>query len=87
MEYFVYVLKLENNPIYVGVTSNLEKRKMAHKYSGKTFDSIVIIETFSNKVDALTAERAIIKFLSVFENHNITNGLYVNRKYETLYKR
>ena len=74
----LYVLVKSNSktPIYVGVTSSIEQRIRKHKLL-KDFDSYYIIESFEDKKSAYSAERAIIKYLSIFKNDNIKNCLYM----------
>jgi hypothetical protein len=67
-------------PVYVGLTSGLKNR--IHKHSQtKKFDGVLIIESFDNKEQGLSAERCIIKFLSAFKLDSIVNGLYSSFEY------
>lgn len=77
-EISVYVLRLNDKPIYVGQTNNINKRLSKHKALGKVFNSHVVVETFDNRRDALICERGIIKYLSIFQCKSIENGLYMN---------
>lgn len=62
--YKLYVLWQDENPIYVGVTTNIDNRIRSHR-TNKTFNSFSVIEIFKNKKEAYAAERCIIKFMSV----------------------
>lgn len=77
-EWHVYILvnKKINAPVYVGVSTNVIRRLYKH-WGVKHFDSYLILESFDNKKEALAAERGIIKYLSIFPNETICNGLYM----------
>lgn len=77
-QWHVYILvnKKINAPIYVGVSTNVIRRLYKH-WADKSFDSYLILESFDNKKEAYAAERGIIKYLSIFQNENICNGLYM----------
>lgn len=77
--YHVYVLYDSKcvTPVYIGMTSNLHKRIKKHISSKEGFDGALVIESFDSKEDALTCERGIIKFVSIFGSETIINGLYV----------
>ena len=66
--YSVYALIDSKSPVYVGMTTNIQKRLCSHRSNGKIFSTHYIIETFRDKNQALAAERALIKFLSLFGN-------------------
>lgn len=76
-KYYLYVLynQKTKSPIYVGLSSNLKKRISQHKTS-KEFDAVTIIESYDSKKEGLIAERALIKFFSLFKSSDIVNGLY-----------
>jgi len=86
MKYKVYVLTHDKNPVYVGQTSDINGRIKAHIKSGKIFNSHVIIEEFDFKESALISERSIIKYLSIFKNASIVNGIYVSMEDYLIYK-
>jgi predicted GIY-YIG superfamily endonuclease len=73
--YWVYILTLKSEPVYVGMTSDILSRLKTHK-KNKCFDNYTIVDVFDLKSDALISERSIIKYLSIFKNKNIINGLY-----------
>lgn len=78
----VYVLMLNGNPIYIGCCMNIVTRESAHRKL-KKFDYLLPLKVFSNKYDALIAESAIIRFISLFEKGQFLNGLYhdiINKK-------
>lgn len=77
-KWHVYILvnRKLNSPVYVGVSTNVIRRLYKHSKT-KVFDSYIILESFENKKEAYSAERGIIKYLSIFENENICNGLYM----------
>ncbi len=59
--YYVYVLKLDNDQIYVGYTSDLERRYKEHKNKQSTFTSkheieLVYYEAYKSKEDATRRE-------------------------------
>lgn len=62
--YKLYVLWLNEKAIYVGVTTNINNRIRSHRLD-KNFNKYSIIEMFENKKEAYSAERCIIKFMSV----------------------
>lgn len=80
MNYKVYVLIKDKQPVYIGCTSNLENRLKAHSRI-KVFDSYIVIKTFDNKEDALICENGIIRFVSAFKGEKICNGLYMDLVY------
>lgn len=82
---YVYALIKDSNPIYVGCTSNIKRREFAHK-KNKTFDFLFVIKKYDNKKDALCAENAIIRFLSILECPIIENGLFENLFWEKKHK-
>jgi predicted GIY-YIG superfamily endonuclease len=61
-------------PIYIGLSCNLRNRIYKHEQS-KKFDGVHIVESFECKKEGLAAERAIIKFLSLFQFDTIVNSL------------
>jgi len=78
-KHFVYALINKGKVIYVGCTSNVKSRQYKHK-KNKVFDYIFVIKEFDNKNDALIAENAIIRFISILGDDNILNGLFENLK-------
>lgn len=81
-DWTLYVLVNNSIPIYVGVSSNIEGRLIAHKSKGKEFNCYLVIETFKDKSHAFAAERSLIKYLSIFGNPENLNGKYV--RFESL---
>ena len=73
--YCVYVLIYNSNPIYIGFTSNIPNRIKAHRRD-KKFNSYIIIEKTKDRKIALSIERGLIKFISLFNNVNIINAKY-----------
>jgi hypothetical protein len=55
-----------------------------HRSKGKVFTRHVILEKFTDKKMAYTAERAIIKYLSAFGNSENVNGKYQHIEYNEL---
>lgn len=84
MEHFVYALIKNEKPIYVGCTSNINRRMNCHKRS-KDFDTYVVIEKFNNKNDALICERGIVKFISLQNDSDNVNGKYDRFVGSTMY--
>jgi predicted GIY-YIG superfamily endonuclease len=82
-QYHLYVLYNEQNriPIYVGLSKAMKSRINNHKIK-KTFDAVLIIESFPDKKSGLIAERSLIKFLSFFKSESIVNGLYARLTHE-----
>lgn len=56
---FNYVLKMKNEIVYIGYSSNLYYRLVQHKRYGN-FDKIALIE-YNNQKNARAMERALIK--------------------------
>jgi predicted GIY-YIG superfamily endonuclease len=81
--YKVYVLIKNDNPIYVGVTTNIKQRIENHKRT-KDFDSYVIIKKYDDKKEALAAECGIIRYLSLFKNEFNINGKYEILCYQSM---
>jgi hypothetical protein len=77
-KYKVYLLYNNDEPIYIGMTSNIYSRIVCHKCTRK-FTHYAILASFKNKQDALFTERTLIKFIS-FCDLSFENGKYVNYK-------
>lgn len=77
--HFVYCLILDKKPIYVGCCENTKIRENAHRKL-KSFDYLFVIKKYSNKKDALIAENALIRFLSLLNDDTILNGLFKDLK-------
>jgi len=75
-KYYIYVLLLNNNPVYVGLSTNVNNRISKHK-KNKIFDSYVILRSFKDKERALNYEKGIIDFMTFFNKNslNSTNNL------------
>lgn len=83
--YHLYVLINVDEPVYVGLSCNVQQRKAQHRSNGKVFTRHIILESFKDKQRGLDAERAIIKYLSVFPNINNVNGRYIHLEYSALF--
>lgn len=69
----LYILINGNNPVYVGLTSDIETRLKNHR-SKKKFERHLVLESFKDKKQGLAAERCIIKFYTLFRKHEWLNG-------------
>ena len=65
-KYHLYVLLKDNNPIYIGVSTNVKNRISSHK-KDKDFSEVYIIKSYSNKKEAYAAENSIIRFNGLFD--------------------
>lgn len=74
MVYSLYVLVKNSRPIYVGITSNVLKRKMQHQKT-KDFEKMIVLKKYENKKDALIAENAIVRLNGIFDI-GLLNGKY-----------
>lgn len=74
-QHTVYALMLDYKPIYVGCTMDLNKREKQHRKI-KTFDYVLVIKIYDNKQDALIAENAIIRFMSLFIKGSFLNSTF-----------
>ncbi|HOK21054.1 MAG TPA: GIY-YIG nuclease family protein [Candidatus Paceibacterota bacterium] len=66
--YYVYIATNKNNKVlYTGVTSNIDRRILEHQFKIKpnsftakyNISKIVYLESFSNPIDAIAAEKRI----------------------------
>ena len=69
MEFYLYILKCNDESYYIGHTENLEKRVSEHNeglYKCYTFNrrplKLVYTKKFTSRLEALTAERKIKKW-------------------------
>ena len=69
MEFYLYILKCNDESYYIGHTENLEKRVSEHNeglYKCYTFNrrplKLVYTEKFTSRLEALTAERKLKKW-------------------------
>lgn len=69
MEYYVYMVRCNDNSLYVGYTQNLEQRVKQHKAghggqytSEHQVEEIIYQELFENKNDALKRESQLKKW-------------------------
>jgi hypothetical protein len=62
-KWYIYVLINENNPIYVGQTTNIKNRILNHKKSNKEFDSYIIANICHTEVQANASEKTLISLL------------------------
>ena len=67
-EFFVYILRTQNNELYIGQTNNLDRRKLEHKnhHHGAKFvkDSkcdfkIVYTEKYPDRIKAMKREKQL----------------------------
>jgi predicted GIY-YIG superfamily endonuclease len=72
-KWHLYVLIKDNNPVYVGLSTDIETRIKKHR-TNKHFDKYLVLESFDDKKQALAAERCIIKFYTLFRKHDWLNG-------------
>lgn len=72
-EYILYALMYDGRPIYVGCTDNFIRRKLEHRKT-KVFDYGIIIKKFKTKEDALIAENAIVRFMSLHDDFGYLNS-------------
>lgn len=63
--YSVYALIKDKKPVYIGMTSNMDRRIIRHK-EDKDFDSYVCLSEFKNKQSALDRERTLSTFVETF---------------------
>lgn len=61
MKHYVYALMSANCIIYIGRTESPEQREASHRYAGKTFETLVVLEEHDSKDAASIRERALIK--------------------------
>jgi len=60
--YYVYILKLKNNKLYVGRTSDLRRRIAQHKHGEAQYTSkylplkLIYYEAYTSKADAIARE-------------------------------
>lgn len=62
---YIYVLLLNNSPIYVGKTNNLKNRISNHSKK-ILFDNYLVIGHYYSEDQAMIAERSAISSLSIF---------------------
>jgi len=72
-KYDIYVLFIDDNPVYIGCSSNVKSRVSSHKYSSINFNGYCVFKTFYNKSEALQFERYMIIILDLFGNINLNN--------------
>ena len=87
-KYYVYILSNKyNNVLYIGVTSNLQKRMGEHAAGIKSgfakrynCDKLVYIETFTEVVKAIAREKELKRFTRDRKNNLIAikNPLWEN---------
>jgi hypothetical protein len=64
-KYYVYLLIKDKKPVYIGCSVNLKNRLKSHRLS-KDFDSYILLKQYNDKKEALSAENALIRFISIF---------------------
>lgn len=62
---YVYILKMNNNNLYIGSTRNLKVRLQQHKQAGKKF-VLVYYEAYASEQDARYREKMLKKFGSSY---------------------
>ena len=77
----VYILIKDKKAVYVGCSKDVRTRVRAHRKS-KDFDSHTILKRYKTKKEALTAENAIIRFLTLFGDCEWYNAEYILLSYE-----
>jgi predicted GIY-YIG superfamily endonuclease len=75
-KYIVYILYNGDNPIYIGMSSNMPLRITWHKRT-KQVSHYAIFGRFANKQEALFVESTLIKFIS-FCDYKYLNHKFVN---------
>lgn len=73
-EYDIYFLFKNNVIIYIGLTSNIERRLLEHKKT-RDFDSYMIWWSETNRMKAQEMERNCIILLGNFPNSRLENKL------------
>lgn len=63
--YYVYLIKLKNNTIYIGFTTDLKERIKTHRRE-KQIKGLIYYEAYQNKNDALDRERQLKKYKSAW---------------------
>lgn len=61
----LYVLIRNSKCVYVGSTSNIDRRKKQHK-KNKVFDELFVLKSYDSKELCFNAENSIIRFLTLF---------------------
>jgi len=72
-EHIVYALILNEIPVYIGCTMNFLKRREQHRKI-KEFDYMLVLKRYDSRQEALIAENAIIRFMSLFNNKIFLNA-------------
>jgi predicted GIY-YIG superfamily endonuclease len=80
----VYTLLQNEKPIYVGCTSDIRRRIAAHRRS-RSFDGYIVVKSYDSREEALSAENAIIRFISILNDPSIENALFDGLTARTLY--
>ena len=72
--YYLYILRLDNNQVYIGFANDLRKRLEEHN-KGKVFTTskylpvrLVYYECYLSKKDAIRREKMIKKFGSTYSH-------------------
>ena len=72
-KYCVYLLIKDKKPVYIGCSVNLKNRLKSHRLS-KDFDSYIVLKQYNDKKEALSAENALIRFISIFGGEEWLNS-------------
>ena len=95
MQYYVYILRCEDNSLYTGITTDLERRFSEHlnsdkgaKYT-KSHRPVKIVSAFgvATKSDALKLEHSIKKMKKPRKEQLVSGELDINTLLETEIKR
>jgi len=84
-KYVVYLLIKDKKPIYIGCSVNLKNRLKSHRLS-KEFDSYIVLKQYSDKKEALSAENALIRFISIFGGDEWLNSKDIQLVFEGNFK-
>ena len=81
----IYVLLLEEDKYYIGITLNLNQRIAQHFSSEgsiwtKKYKPIKIIEVIYNNIDELTENQITIKYMLNYGWANVRGGSYCKEK-------
>jgi len=84
-KYEVYLLIKDKKPVYIGCSVNLKNRLKSHRLS-KDFDSYIVLKRYSDKKEALSAENALIRFISIFGGDEWLNSKDIQLVFEGSFK-
>tara|TARA_R110000823_G_scaffold117992_2_gene241684 strand:+ start:552 stop:842 length:291 start_codon:yes stop_codon:yes gene_type:complete len=84
-KYYVYLLIKDKKPVYIGCSVNLKNRLKSHRLS-KDFDSYIVLKQYRDKKEALSAENALIRFISIFGGDEWLNSKDIQLVFEGSFK-